>query len=564
MTAGTNPAAASRIVLYLSESGLLIAKRLSSLTLPVKGADIEAILETYQEVIFVTAVPIAVRLIAPHIKDKATDPAVVSVDEYGKFAVPLLSGHRGANLLARSISQSIGATAVITTLSDISGTCALDSIPGYSAVGAVAKVQNAINHGGAPSLINEHGWPLPATLLVGDDETTIVVSDSAPDIDTISSTGVVQLIPSSLTVGVGCSLDCSSEELTELLQTGIRLAGLSSDAIAAIATIDIRADHPAVRSLGIPILAFSSEELASIEVPNPSEVVQRTVGTASVAEAASLLGAGPDSTLVLAKIKSPMATLAIARRSPQRGELRVVGIGPGSPGMRTMDAQSAILSSQVIIGFGPYIDLIDDLLGPSQEVHRYPIGEESDRVRHAISSARSGYDTALVCSGDPGVYAMAALTFEEADTAGFDSTRIRIVPGVTAALAAAGLAGAPLGHDHVYISLSDLLTPWDAIERRIAAAAEADLVVAFYNPRSKQRTDQLSRALDILAGFRSPNTPVILAKKVGRKSQQVTNTTLAAVEQSTVDMETLVIVGNTSTKFSGSRVYTPRGYHLKT
>jgi len=211
----------------------------------------------------------------------------------------------------------------------------------------------------------------------------------------------------------------------------------------------------------------------------------------------------------------------------------------------------------VIIGYGPYVDACADLLTPSQEVVRSPIGDETVRAKQAVSEAGAGRRVALVCSGDAGIYAMASLVFEVAGDAGVD---VEVVPGVTAALAAAALLGAPLGHDHVMISLSDLLTPWPAIEARLQAAATADLVVALYNPRSRGRTWQFDAARTILLGHRSPSTPVGVVTDAARPGQTVHVSTLGEVDAETIGMTTCVIIGSSTTRVVGGRMLTPRGY----
>jgi len=235
----------------------------------------------------------------------------------------------------------------------------------------------------------------------------------------------------------------------------------------------------------------------------------------------------------------------------------VVGLGPGGPAFRTPAAETAVRRAEVVIGYGPYVDACADLLTAAQEVVRSPIGDETVRAKQAVAEADSGRRVALVCSGDPGIYAMASLTLEVASHA---AVEVEVVPGVTAATAAAALLGAPLGHDHAVISLSDLLTPWSAIETRLRAAASADLVVALYNPRSRGRTWQFDAAVALLAEHRPPSTPVGVVTDAARPDQSVTITTLAAVDPAAVGMTTCVIVGSSTTRVIGGRMVTPRGY----
>jgi cobalt-precorrin 5A hydrolase/precorrin-3B C17-methyltransferase len=279
------------------------------------------------------------------------------------------------------------------------------------------------------------------------------------------------------------------------------------------------------------------------------------VGTPSVAEAAALCAAGAGGELVVQKQKSAMATVAVARRRP-RGRLAVVGLGPGARDLLTPRAAAELRRASVVVGLDQYVEQIRDLLPPGSRVLASGLGAEEARARTAVAEARAGHAVALVGSGDAGVYAMASPALAEAA----EDIDVVGVPGVTAALAAAALLGAPLGHDHVSISLSDLHTPWEAIERRVRAAAESDLVVTFYNPRSRGRTWQLPKALALLAEHRAPSTPVGVVRSASRPDEHVTVTTLADLDPAAVDMVTVVTVGNTATRAVAGRIVTPRGY----
>jgi cobalt-precorrin 5A hydrolase/precorrin-3B C17-methyltransferase len=214
-----------------------------------------------------------------------------------------------------------------------------------------------------------------------------------------------------------------------------------------------------------------------------------------------------------------------------------------------------VRTADVVIGYEPYVDQAADLLRPGQEVIRSPIGAEVVRAKQAVAEAEAGRRVALVCSGDPGVYAMASLALELAP-----GVEVEVVPGVTAALAAAAVLGAPLGHDHTSISLSDHLTPWPVIERRLRAAAEADLVVALYNPRSARRPWQLDAARALLLQHRAPETPVGVVADAARASQDVRVTALGDLDAAVVGMTSIVLVGNRATRLVDGRMVTPRGY----
>jgi cobalt-precorrin 5A hydrolase/precorrin-3B C17-methyltransferase len=249
-----------------------------------------------------------------------------------------------------------------------------------------------------------------------------------------------------------------------------------------------------------------------------------------------------------------------------RGRLRVVGIGPGSPAWRTADATDAILQADDIVGYGLYLDLIADLTA-GKRLHTSPMTEEDARARLALMLAAEGRTVALVSSGDAGVYGLAALAFELLDRENrpdWNRLDIAVVPGITALQAAAARAGAVAGHDFCAISLSDLLTPWPDIRRRLQAAADGDFVVALYNPVSRRRQTQLTAARDLLLTCRPADTPVVLARNLGRTGETIDHIALADLTPDNVDMLTLVLIGSSHTRLisRGRRcwVYTPRGY----
>ncbi|MDQ3980744.1 MAG: precorrin-3B C(17)-methyltransferase [Actinomycetota bacterium] len=501
------------------------------------------------------ATGVAVRVVAPLLASKATDPAVVCVDEAGRFAVALCGGHAaGANELARHVAELLDATPVVTTATDATGTPSLDQIPDLLPAGDVAGVTTALLDGRPPVVENPLGWPLPHWLTrpAGDGPERILITDRT----TVKKPGLLVLHPPSLVVGVGTSTDPPVEEVEALAQGAVADAGLAWASVAEVATIDRRAGEPAIVGLGRPVRSFAPGELAAVPVPTPSQVVASAVGTPSVAEAAALLATGPDGELLVAKRATAHATVAVARRRRPRGVVAVVGLGPGPAAWRTPAAEAAVRRADVVIGYGPYVDQARSLLSPWQEVVRSPIGEEAVRAKQAVGEAGAGRRVAMVCSGDAGVYAMASVVLE---VAGGTGVEVEVVPGVTAGLAASALLGAPLGHDHLVLSLSDLHTPWTAIAARLRAAAETDLVVVLYNPRSRRRTWQLETAKDILLTSRSPGTPVGVVTEAGRPGQRVSLTTLAALDPSTVDMTTCVVVGSSTTRVVNGRMVTPRG-----
>lgn len=569
---------------------------------PVREAVERAFAECDQLVCFL-ATGATVRLLAPLLADKSTDPGVVCVDEAGRYAVSLLGGHGGgANVLATEVGSTLSATPVITTATDATDIPGLDTL-GLPTEGAVAAVTRAILDGAPVTLRADAVWPLPplppnvtavpsarpgdtphphvrhqadiaAETQDGPDrpDATTATTPSTPAAAVLVTDRAVPLGPAdvvlrppSLVVGVGASRGVGVDEVHGLVVDALRDAGLSALSVAELATVDAKADEPgivgaAVR-FGVPVRTYEAGVLAAVDVPNPSDAPLAAVGTPSVAEAAALAAAGRGGELLVPKRKSSpegrpaMATCAVVRRAP-RGRLAVVGLGPGARDLVTPRATAELRRASVLVGLDQYVDQIRDLLRPGTRVIESGLGREEERARTAVAEAQAGHAVALIGSGDAGVYAMASPALAEAA----DDIEVVGVPGVTAALAAAAILGAPLGHDHVSISLSDLHTPWEVIERRVRAAAEADIVVTFYNPRSRGRDWQLPKALALLAEHRTATTPVGVVRNASRPDGTSRLTTLARLDPATVDMMTVVTVGNTATREIAGRMVTPRGY----
>jgi cobalt-precorrin 5A hydrolase/precorrin-3B C17-methyltransferase len=528
---------------------------------------------------------ILIRALAPLLKDKTSEPAVVAVAEDGSVAVPLLGGHHGANAIARAIARATRGTAALTTASDTRLGFALDAPPlGW-------RVANP-----------ERAKALMARLLTGGDVTVLVEAGDAdwlkrnPGISIVDREQPIDVVvtdrspgprerslvlhPPVLALGVGASRDCPPAELASLVRRALCEAKLASGAVAAVVSIDLKMDEPAVTGLaerlGVPARFFSASRLLK-ETPrlrSPSEAAFRATGCYGVAEGAALAAVGRQGALIVAKRTSRHATCALARAARPldparigraRGSLAIVGIGPGDPAWRTPEASAALGRASDIVGYRLYLDLLGEALRGKRR-HALGLGAETERARLALDLAAEGRDVALVSSGDAGIYGLASLVFELMDRAkhpDWRRLRISVVPGLSALQAAAARVGAPLGHDFAAISLSDLLTPWARIERRLAAAARGDFVLALYNPRSRRRTRQLEAARRILLRHLRPETPVVLARNLGRAGEQITLDTLARFDARAVDMLTLVLVGSRSTRVLAGdppRLYTPRGY----
>lgn len=543
-----------------------------------------------QTIIALMATGALIRLLAPMLEDKHMEPPVVALAEDGSSVVPLLGGHHGANELARRIAKRLDGHAAITTAGDLRFGIALDRPPrGWTLANPEnsKQVMAEILSGEEVRLqgryLNAATWLMESSLPIDDDgECVLSISETERD------AAPLELIynPRRHVIGVGCERGTSADEVIGLIEEVISKTAIARGAIACLASIDVKADeaalHAAAETFGIPVRFFAADRL-EVETPrleNPSEIVFAEVGCHGVAEGAALAATGGDSELVVPKHKSKRATVAIARAKEivdpmtigrDRGKLFVVGIGPGQPAWRSPEVSRMIGESSDLVGYSLYLDLISDISGDKVR-HDFDLGKEEDRVRHAMELAGQGKDVALVCSGDAGIYAMATLVFEllaEGDLSdGAKRIGIEVSPGISALQAAAARAGAPLGHDFCTISLSDLLTPWDAIQMRVKAAAAGDFVIAFYNPVSKRRRTQLEYAKTVLLEHRPSDTPVILATNLGRDGEQIRVVPLAGLDINDVDMLTVVVVGSSETRAvdcgDGKRwVYTPRGYAAK-
>jgi precorrin-2 C20-methyltransferase/precorrin-3B C17-methyltransferase len=279
---------------------------------------------------------------------------------------------------------------------------------------------------------------------------------------------------------------------------------------------------------------------------------------------APLAAAGPN-VPYMSLVLVPTAAGAPASRNGHPGSVAVVGLGPAGPDWLTPEAQAELAAAEELVGYGPYLARVPVRAG--QRRHASDNRVEAERAREALLLAAGGARVAVVSSGDPGIFAMASAVLEVRDERGEDlgDVEVRVVPGLSAMQAAAARVGAPLGHDFCVISLSDNLKPWPIIERRLEAACAGDLALALYNPASRTRRAQLHRALEVLRTRRAGTTPVVVARAVGRAAETVDVTTLAALDAEVVDMQTLLIVGSSTTRVTTGAdgrpcVYTPRSH----
>jgi cobalt-precorrin 5A hydrolase/precorrin-3B C17-methyltransferase len=547
------------------------------------GSALRRLFASGEALIALCAAGIVIRQLAPVLTDKHNDAPVLAIAEDGSAVVPLLGGHHGGNALARRMGDILDTVPAVTTASDHLFAVALDEPPAgwrLANPGDMKAFVADLRGGAKVALKGDCPWLRDSALPLADDGALRITAAA----HALAGDGRHLVYHrQDMGLGVGCERGVDDDEIIDLVTRTLRAENLSPLSLSGIYSLDLKSDeaaiHAAAAHFQIPARFFDLATLqAEVDrLANPSEIVKAVVGVAGVAEAAALAAGGR---LIVEKKKSRRATCALSRApcviQPEtlgaaRGHLSIVGIGPGQADWRTGAAEAAVRRAEVVVGYGLYLDLIADLVA-DKECQTYDLGEEELRVRAAIERAAMGANVALVSSGDAGVYAMGALAHELLDRddapPGWDRISIALSPGISAMQAAALRAGAPLGHDFCAISLSDLLTPRTDILKRIEAAAAADFVISFYNPVSRRRRDLLSLARDILLQHRPQDTPVILARDLGRPKESLRVLPLAELQVDDVDMLTLVMVGSSTTRArkrgDGTwSVYTPRGYAAK-
>lgn len=586
-------------ILYITENGLELAKRLKSFykdtqILKFKSEVVPKIWNECKNLIFIMATGIVVRTIAPLIKDKKIDPAVVVLDETGKYAISLLSGHiGGANDLAREVANFLGGEAVITTASDVNNMTSIDLwakendliIEDWRTLPHIAtnflnnvklKVYSDIEIS-MPTGFQITDNPASADILITNKNALFTHSPIHPFTQ-------LYLRPKNLAVGIGCNSGTSSDEVENAVRTVLDENNLSFLSIHLIATINIKGNEQGLRTFAekynLKIKTFTADKLNSVEGIGKSDVVFKATGANAVSEPAALLASGA-SELLVPKQKIGNVTIAVAElvapllQHSITPKLYIVGTGPGGIEHITPYAQDAIRKSDVIVGYGTYLDLIQELI-KDKEVVSTGMTQEIDRCKKAVELALSGKTVSVISGGDPGIYAMAGLVFEilkdrnalsvmSNEIKGSNASRIavEVIPGISALNACAARLGAPLMHDFAVISLSDRLTPWELIEKRLAAAAMSDFVTVLYNPKSIGRPEHINKARAIFLKHRSTETPVGIVKGAMRGNERIIITNLRDMLNYDIDMQTTVIVGNSQTFTWNNYMITPRGYENK-
>jgi cobalt-precorrin 5A hydrolase / precorrin-3B C17-methyltransferase len=500
------------------------------------------------------AAGILIRTLAPLLSDKRQEPPVLAVAEDGSAVVPLLGGLRGVNDLARQVAILFEVSPAITTTGDIRFHTALLSPPSnyYLAnpddakkfiadllAGASIKLE-----GTAPWLSNSQ---LPIT---PEGQLTLQVTEYS----VVSQPDRLVYHPATVAIALNHMISLDPEAAISTLHQTLSSTQISPHSIAAMITLEINAGHPGIeaiaQALNVPIRLFQSEDWTVEKMAMMASTSGRIVFA--------------DEQCAIAIAPLPLEVSAIGRA---QGRLAIVGTGPGSPEWMSPQVKALLKAATDWVGYSTYLNLVEPLR-QGQQRHESDNRVELDRARQALDLAAEGRSVVLVSSGDPGIYAMAAAVFEVMEQEAkpeWDRLDIQVAPGISAMQAAASQIGAPIGHDFCTISLSDILKPWEVIEQRILAAATADLVIAFYNPISSQRTWQLAKARELLLQVRSPMTPVILARNVGRPGQAIVVTTLEQFQPTDADMRTIILIGSSQTRvlqrpYGKIWVYTPRWY----
>ncbi|WP_293340385.1 precorrin-3B C(17)-methyltransferase [Microcoleus sp. CAWBG58] len=540
------------------------------------GETLRELFATETPIVAICAAGIIIRTLAPLLSDKRAEPPVLAVAEDGSAVVPLLGGLHGVNDLAREIAAALGVQPAITTTGDIRFRTALLSPPqGYylanpedaktfiSNLLAGAKVQLE----GSANWLTESNLPIApaAQLTIRVTETAIVPKPDClvyhPQIAAFALTNLSDVEP---------------EIAISYVQQILENADLAAASVAGFFALKHEMGNPTLAAIGqffkVPVRLLNLPELVEFDTV---KLIQYNSSFDVTAAQISLTAAGENSQLI-AYDRTNAFSCAIALATQPidpsaigigRGKLAIVGTGPGGAAWMSPEVKEILREATDWVGYKFYLDLAGTLR-EGQNRHDSDNREEIDRARFALDLAASGKSVAVVSSGDPGIFAMAAAVFEAIDTDAkpeWEGIDIQVAPGISAMQAAAAAIGAPLGHDFCAISLSDILKPWEVIEQRISAAAKADLVMAFYNPISKQRIWQLGRAIELLLETRDAKTPVVLGRNLGRSGQSVRVCTLGEFQPEDADMRTLVIIGSSQTriiprKFGDIWVYTPRRY----
>jgi cobalt-precorrin 5A hydrolase / precorrin-3B C17-methyltransferase len=515
----------------------------------------ETVRQLYRDgvpIVGLCAAGILIRTLAPILSDTKTEPPVVAVAADGSAVVPLLGGITGVNDLADRIAAVLNIMPAITTTGKIQFKTVLPDPPSGYRLGNPEHMKAFIADliaGMTVRLDGDAAWLTASDIpFEANGERTISITTTA------IAGSPTQLVyhPTSLALVVHQPQQFTATEWIEVILDRFATANL---ALAAVACIILP-----LTPAGVAIAEIGT----SLNLPLRWIDPDRWSSAFLLSSVNALTVMSRDENLTILSATEPIDPHSIGRN---RGKLTVVGTGPGGDRWMSPEVRATILAATDLVGYHTYLDLVKNL-SIGKECHGSDNRVELDRSKLALDLAASGKNVVVVSSGDPGIFAMAAAVLEVLDTEAkpaWQTIDLQINPGISAMQAAAAAVGAPLGHDFCAISLSDILKPWEVVAARIAAAAEADFAIAFYNPISSHRTWQLTAAKEILLRCRSSTTPVILARNLGRSGQQVKVITLAELAPASADMRTVIIIGSSQTRLiprvDGSNwVYTPRSY----
>ncbi|KAB8331048.1 precorrin-3B C(17)-methyltransferase [Scytonema tolypothrichoides VB-61278] len=534
-------------------------------------------------IIGICATGILIRTLAPLLANKREEPPVLAVAEDGSAVVPLLGGLNGVNSLARQIGEVLSVKPAITATGDIRFGIALEDPPtGYRLANPddAKSFMSDLLAGNSVRLEGSAPWLKNSALPIAEDATRVI---QITEKQVVSTSSRLVYHPATVAIGITFLNPClpktergSSEEIA-LVQQMLADAELASASVAGIFASTLDAANPALQeiadALNVPIRFFTPDEIAG--VMSQGKTVDVAAAAALTASSGQLVmqRQTSDFSCAIAKrccfqqIALSPSPININTTGKPRGRLVVIGTGPGGSDWMSPEVKEVLRNATDLVGYSTYLELVGSL-SKGKRWHESDNREEIARARVALDLATEGRFVAVVSSGDPGIYAMAAAVFEVLEKEAkpeWQGIEIQVAPGISAMQAAAAKIGAPLGHDFCAISLSDILKPWSIIEQRITAAAQADFVIAFYNPVSKQRTWQLAQAKNILLRYRYPETPVVLARNLGRDGESVQVCTLENLAPELADMRTVILVGSSKTRTiqrcDGSVwVYTPRRY----
>jgi cobalt-precorrin 5A hydrolase/precorrin-3B C17-methyltransferase len=514
------------------------------------GATLRELYQQDTPIIALCAAGIVIRTLAPLLLEKGAEPPVLAVAEDGSAVVPLLGGLGGVNVLAREIAAALDVAAAITTSGELRfGTCLLNPPSGY-ALGDLELGKRFVSDLLAGESVRIEGpapW-LAEAQLPEDQQARLTIH--VGHIERQPSADELLIYPRNVVVAV----TAATPDLPGAIRTALHEANIALQSLACLLAGESDMANGALREaaleLGVP-LRFSAR---------PGSVLDHAQNAAP--SALKVIEASSDLAIVVAT--EPVDPLLVGR---PRGRLAVIGLGPGAAELMVPAVKAELARANDVLGYETYVRMAGPFRA-DQVMHCTDNREEMQRARHAFELAAQGRSVVVVSSGDPGVFAMAAAVLEalhESSDSNWHNVDLEILPGVSASLATAAQAGAPLGHDFCVMSLSDNLKPWAIIEKRLDLASQADLALAFYNPISRSRPWQLGRALEIVAQHRTAETPVVLGRDIGRPGQTLRVTTLGQLTPDQVDMRTMVLIGSSTTCVfpraeGGEWVYTPRWY----